>query len=149
MKNAVNWVLDMSTGASSSGPSENSYEGEDAALSGGAKSQSCSGCSGKSVAGYLGGDNNGAALFANVTSNAAARTTIRIKYLNGNKDDRFAKVTVNDGQPQTVAFLQGADNSTPDSSTLHADLKSGKNTIKIEGSSGWAPDVDRLMVPVS
>lgn len=149
MKNAVNWVPDVSSGSMTSGPSENSYEGESATLSGGAKTVSCSGCSGKNAAGYIGGSETGTAMFASVSSSATTRTTIRVKYLNGDKSQRFADVSVNGGASQRIAFLPSG-GSDPDSSSLHADLKSGMNTIKISMSGGsWGPDVDRLMVPSS
>jgi hypothetical protein len=132
-----------------SGPSENFYEGESAELAGGAKSVSCSGCSGKNAAGYIGGSQTGSANFATVSSSATTRTTVRIKYLNGDKSQRFADVSVNGAAAQRIAFLPSG-SSDPDSSSLHADLKSGTNTVKISVADGtWGPDVDRLMVPSS
>jgi hypothetical protein len=149
MPNSINWVPNAASGSMTSGPSENSYEGESAQLSGGAKSISCSGCSGKNAAGYVGGSDAGSVYFANINSSATTRTTIRIKHLNGDKSQRFADVSVNGGAAQRVAFLPhgGGD---PASSSLHADLKSGENTVRISGvGSGWGPDIDRLMVPSS
>jgi hypothetical protein len=149
MKNSVNWVPNVSSGSASSGPSENSYEGEAATLSGGAKSVSCSGCSGKDAAGYIGGSSTGSAYFASVSSSATTRTSMRIKYMNGDKSQRFADITVNGGSAQRVAFLPNG-GSDPGSSVLNADLKSGVNTINITlAGGGWGPDVDRLMVPLS
>lgn len=80
-------------------------------------------------------------------SSATTRTTIRIKYLNGDKSQRYADVRVNGGAAQRVAFVPAT--SDPGSSSLHADLKAGANTIEIRGGDGWGPDVDRLMVPSS
>jgi len=148
MKNSVNWIPNVGAGTTSSGPSENSYEGEAGALSGGAKTVSCSGCSGKNSAGYIGGDQSGAVVFNNISSSAATRTTIRIKYLNGDNSERYADVSVNGGAAQRVAFLPTAGNE-PGSSSLNVDLKAGTNTIRIGGAGGWGPDVDRLMVPES
>ena len=148
MKNAVNWVPNVSAGTTSSGPSENSYEGESATLSGGAKSVSCSGCSGSNAAGYIGGSHTGTAQFASVSSSATTRTTIRIKYMNGDSSQRFADVSVNGGTSQRIAFLPNG-GSDPGSSSLNADLKSGTNTVKISMSGNWGPDIDRLMVPSS
>lgn len=148
MKNSVNWVVDPSSGSMVAGPSENTYEGESAVLSGGARSQSCSGCSGGKSAGYLGGSTGGAALFSNVQSSATTRTTIRIKHLNGDTGQRYADVSIN-GKSQRVAFLpnNGGGTGDPASSVVHADLKSGSNEIKITGVNGYGPDIDRLMVP--
>jgi hypothetical protein len=147
MKNSVNWVLDAKSGATNAGAEENQYEGEAAALSNGAKSQSCSGCSGGKSAGYIGSSTGGSALFSNVQSSATTRTTLRIKHLNGDNGQRVADVTVN-GKTQRVAFLPhgGGD---PASSVVHADLKQGNNDIKISMQGTWGPDVDRIMVPKS
>ncbi|KAI8936095.1 hypothetical protein NX059_007594 [Plenodomus lindquistii] len=147
MKNSVNWVLDPSTGSMNAGPTENTYEGETATLSGGAKSVSCSGCSGGSAAGYLGSSAGGTALFSNVQSSATTRTTIRIKHMNGDSSQRFANVSVN-GNSQRVAFLPNG-GSEPGSSVVHVDLNEGANEVEISGTGGWGPDVDRLMVPQS
>lgn len=147
VKNSVNWVLDPTSGSMTAGPSENSYEGESATLSGGAKSQTCSGCSGGRSAGYVGGPAGGAVMFSNVQSAATTKTTLRIKHLNGDNSQRVADVSVN-GKTQRVAFLPhgGGD---PASSVLHVDLKQGSNEVKITSTRGWGPDIDRLMVPQS
>lgn len=147
MKNSVNWVLSPSSGSMAAGPSENSYEGESATLSGGAKSQACSGCSGDKSAGYIGGSAGGSVVFSNVQSSASTRTTLRIKHLNGDKSQRVADVTVN-GKTQRVSFLPNG-GTDPASSVVHVDLKQGSNEVKIAGTGGWGPDIDRLMVPQS
>jgi hypothetical protein len=147
MKNAVNWILNPTSGAMTSGPSENSYEGESATLSNGAKSQACAGCSNGKEAGYIGGATGGTVVFSNVQSSAATRTTLRIKHMNGDSGQRVADVSVN-GKTQRVAFLPngGAD---PGSSVAHADMKQGSNEVRISVQGNWGPDVDRLMVPQS
>jgi hypothetical protein len=149
MKNAVNWIVDVSSGSMTAGPSENSYEGESATLSNGAKTVSCSSCSGSSSAGYLGGSSQGTVYFANVQSSATTRTTIRVKYINGDSSERFADISCNGGSAQRVAFVPSDDTKTPWSSVLNCNLNSGTNTVKITGlgDGSWAPDVDRLMVP--
>ena len=148
MKNAVNWVLDPSTGAMTSGSTEKSYEGETATFASGAKSISCARCTGGKAAGYVGGASSGTVILSNVQSSATTRTTIRIKYLNGDKSQRYAEVSVN-GKSQKVAFLPhgGGD---PASSVVHVALNQASNELKIGVSNGaWGPDVDRVMVPQS
>jgi len=150
MKNEVNWVPNASTGTWTAGPSENSYEAEDSSntLSGGAKTASCSACSGKSSVGYIGGSAGGTLTFSKVASSADTTTTIRIHHLNGDNTQRFANVVVN-GVAYVVAFLPtGSDVGT---SVLTVPLKSGSsNVIEIKAyNSGWAPDIDRIMVPTS
>jgi hypothetical protein len=138
---------DAHTTSQTSAPAETIYEGESATLSGGAKSVSCSACSTGKAAGYIGGTNNGAVTFSNIQLSAATRTTIRIKYQNGDKSQRFADISVNGAAAQRIAFLPAS--GDPGSSSINVDLKAGANEVKIAGIGGgaWGPDVDRLMVP--
>lgn len=147
MKNSVNWILDANSGSMTAGPSENQYEGESATLSNGARTISCSTCSGSSSAGYIGGSTSGTVVFSNVQSLATTRTTLRVKHLNGDSSQRYADVSVN-GVTQRIAFLPhgGGD---PASSVVHVNLKQGANEVKISATGNWGPDVDRLMVPQS
>ncbi|KAG9090507.1 hypothetical protein FRC06_001024 [Ceratobasidium sp. 370] len=145
-----NWVVDVNSGSMGAGPSENWYEAEGASRGGAAIVVSCSGCSGGSAVGYLGGGGNGALEFGNVASNSSTRTTLRIRAPNGDWGQRYATVTVN-GVTQTVAFLPTANGQAPESSVAHVSLeKSGSNKVVIAGAgSGYAADVDALIVPVS
>ncbi|KAI8629983.1 carbohydrate-binding module family 35 protein [Xylariaceae sp. FL1651] len=149
MKNYVNWTPNVSAGTWAAGPSETDPEAEAATIANGAKTLSCSGCSGGTSVGYIGGSSGGSVTFSGVSSSAATRTTVRIKYLNGDSSQRFATVSVN-GAGQKIAFLP-TDSGTPGSSSLNVDLKSGAvNTVVITTTDGtWGPDIDRLMVPSS
>ncbi|KAK4097864.1 carbohydrate-binding module family 35 protein [Parathielavia hyrcaniae] len=133
MRNFVSWVPTTNPSSWQSPPPETTYEAERAAYGGRARSVSCAGCSGWLAAGYLGGPDRGSVTFSGIRSDVDGRTTIRIKFLNGDSAPRYANAT-----------------GDPASSTLHVDLRRGSgNTIVIEGwGSGWGPDVDRLMVPV-
>ncbi|KAH9892382.1 galactan 1,3-beta-galactosidase [Xylariomycetidae sp. FL2044] len=150
MSDYVNWTPDAAAGTSAAGPGETQAEAEEAALAGGAAAVDCSGCSGGTAVGYIGGAEGGTLTFGRVGSEAAARTTIRIKYENGDDAQRFADVSVN-GVSQRVAFLPTDDGNTPGSSVVHADLESGMgNEIVISTADGsYGPDVDRLLVPDS
>ncbi|KUJ09620.1 glycosyl hydrolase family 43 protein [Mollisia scopiformis] len=151
LTNEVNWVLDIAGGKWSAGPDETAPEAEASTntISGGAKEQSCSGCSGTSDVGYIGGSAGGTLTFPSISSTVATTTTIRIKYINGDSTQRYANVLVN-GVAYVVAFLPTT-GSTPGTSTLTVPLKSGSgNVIEFEAyNGGWGPDIDRLMVPVS
>lgn len=151
MANAESWVPNLSTTSSSAStakPAETAYEGEAATYGGKARNVNCGSCSGGTAAGYVGGPDKGSVTFSNVRSDAAARTTVRVRYVNGDSSPRYANVRVNGGAAQKLAFLPTG--SSVSSSTLHTDLKSGTNEIIIEGvGDGWGPDVDRLIVPVS
>ncbi|KAI1101608.1 carbohydrate-binding module family 35 protein [Jackrogersella minutella] len=151
MANADSWVPNLSSTsaeASVAKPSEASYEGEAAAYGGDARDVACSACSGGTAAGYVGGPDNGTVTFSNLRSDASARTTVRVRYVNGDSTPRYANVYVNGGAAQKLAFLPTG--SSVSSSSLNTDLKSGSaNTIVIEGfEDGWGPDVDELIIPL-
>ncbi|KAM7185338.1 Glycosyl hydrolase, five-bladed beta-propellor domain containing protein [Rhypophila sp. PSN 637] len=148
MKNFVSWVPTSNFASWQNPPAENSYEGEKATYGGKARDVSCSTCSNKVTAGYIGGPDKGSVTFTGIKSDIDGMTTIRIKFLNGDSSPRYANVRVNGDGGRKVAFLPAK--GDPASSTLHARLRKGSdNTIIIEGwGSGWGPDVDRLMVPV-
>ena len=146
MKNFVNWRPDNFAG----GPPESSYEGESTTMSNGARTVSCSGCSGSEAAGYLGGSSHGSVQFSSVQSFASTCTNIRVKYENGDSSQRYADVSVNGAASQRIAFLPTNDGNTPGSSSLNVSLNSGTNTVKISRSDGGnGPDIDRLLVPTS
>ncbi|KAI0121908.1 glycosyl hydrolase [Daldinia grandis] len=151
MGNAESWVPDLSSTSSSASkakPSETAYEGEAAVYGGKARDVSCNGCSGKTAAGYVGGPDKGTVTFRGIRSDADARTTVRIRYVNGDSSARYGNMRVNGAAAQRLAFLPTG--SGVSSSTLHVDLKSGSaNEIVIEGiNDAWGPDIDRLIVPV-
>lgn len=151
MANAESWVPNLastSASAASAKPAETAYEGEAAAYGGAARNVSCGSCSGGSAAGYLGGPDKGTLTFRGVHSDAAARSTLRFRYVNGDSSPRYANVRVNGGAATKLAFLPTGSNVS--ASTLHVDLKAGSaNEVVLEGvGDAWAPDVDRLIVPV-
>ena len=150
MANYVNWVPNVSAGTWTPGPSETQPEAEAATLSNGAVVVSCSGCSGSQAVGYIGGSSHGTLTFSGVSSNVATKTTIRVKYENGDSSQRFATVSCN-GVGQTIAFLPTDNGYTPGSSSVHCNLNSGSsNTVVVTQTDGtYGPDVDRIMVPVS
>ncbi|KAI1371282.1 carbohydrate-binding module family 35 protein [Hypoxylon crocopeplum] len=152
MPNAESWVPNVSTTSSSASaakPAENAYEGEVARYGGQARNVNCGGCSGGVAAGYVGGPDKGTVTFSGVRSDADARSTVRIRYVNGDSGPRYANVRVNGGAALKIAFLPTA--GSVSASTLHVDLKAGSaNEIVVEGvGDAWGPDVDRLIVPVS
>lgn len=151
MANYVNWIPNVAGGAWSAGPSESQPEAESATLSGGATAVSCTGCSGSSAAGDIGGSSGGTVTFSGVTSDVSTTTTIRVKFENGDSTQRFANVSCN-GVEHSVAFLPTASGQgTPGSSVVNCALTEGSsNTVVITQTDGtYGPDVDRIMVPVS
>ncbi|KAF3760746.1 family 43 glycoside hydrolase [Cryphonectria parasitica EP155] len=151
MADQVNWIPNVASGGDwTEGPSETWPEGEDATLTDGATVVTCSGCSGGEAAGYIGGPDDGTVTFTGVESDATTKTTIRIKYENGDSTQRFANVSCN-GVEQNIAFLPTADGNTPGSSVVTCGLTTGSsNTVVITQTDGtYGPDVDRIMVPLS
>lgn len=167
-----NWIPQVSNGRSpgpATVPSDNSYEAESGSFNNEARVVSCSECSnGKSV-GYLGGSKDGTLTINNVHSDVTGRTTIRARYLNGDKKSRYAIVTVN-GRSQTVAFVPTKDGKTTGVVSFTAELNAGSgNTVSFRGiNGGWGrfimalngnfqvilkhcivPDIDRILVPVN
>ncbi|KAG8696780.1 hypothetical protein FRC08_006946 [Ceratobasidium sp. 394] len=143
------WVINVKSGSMGPGSGDNWYEAEGASRSGTAVVFSCSGCSGASAVGYIGGGGKGALEFDNIASNSSTRTTLRIRAPNGDQGQRYATVTAN-GIAQTVAFLPTANGHTPESSVVHVTLKkSHSNKVAIAGfGSEYAADVDGIVVPV-
>jgi hypothetical protein len=106
LHNEVNWILSIAGGTWKAGPTESSFEAEDATntISNGAKTVECRNCSGTKNVRYIGDKPGGTLTFPNVSSSVATNSTIRIRYLNGGKSRMFANVVVN-GVANVVAFL--------------------------------------------
>ncbi|TGO54609.1 hypothetical protein BCON_0104g00050 [Botryotinia convoluta] len=153
MSNQVNWSINPTAGTWTAGPTETTPEAEASTntLANGAITLTCSGCSGGVQVGYIGGPSPGGTLTMNrVSSSVATTTSIRIHHTNGDSVQRYANVVVN-GVSNILAFLPTTDGNTPGTSVLTTALKSGTtNVIQFQSyNSGWAPNIDRIMVPVS
>ncbi|KAI1633066.1 glycoside hydrolase family 43 protein [Biscogniauxia mediterranea] len=145
MANHASWVP-----PATAAPASTTYAFSSATYAGSARNVSCSGCSSGSAAGYIGGDENGSLTFTGIRSDASTRSTVQIRYANGDSTSRYAGVRVNGADAIKIAFLPTF--GSVGTSTLHVDLQTGGdgNTIVIEGiDGGWGPDVDQLIVPVS
>ncbi|KAI9640018.1 hypothetical protein NHQ30_011580 [Ciborinia camelliae] len=140
LSNQVNWIINPTAGTWTTGPSETWPEAEATTntLTNGAITLTCSGCSGGSQIGYIGGPSPGGILSMNgVSSSVATTTSIRIHHTNGDSVQRYANVVVN-GISNTIAFLPTTDGNTPGTSVLTTALKSGTNVIEFESyDSGW------------
>ena len=86
--------------------------------------------------------------FESVSSDADTKTSIRMRYANGDSTERYGIVTVN-GVAHQVAFLPTGDGQTTGSSIVHVDLQSGTgNTLSITAAGGdYGPDLDVVFVP--
>lgn len=147
LRNRNSWVPNLAQGSWSTPPSERNYEGETGTLRNGARSVSCSGCSGTQAAGYIGGTEGGQ-LELRVQSDVAAKTTLRVRHTNGNTGERFGTVSVN-GASKQIGFLPTNNGQAPGSTAVTVDLRAGENTIVIAGTGGnYAADIDQILVPV-
>ena len=127
------------------GGSSTSYEAEASGntLTGGAVVASCSGCSGGKAVGYVG---NGATLLVNnVAGGSGGPTQVMVYYTSAVA--RTMQISANGGTPVSVTVTPTADWQTVASTAVTLTLSSGSsNTVTIADPSGWAPDIDRIVV---
>ena len=126
-----------------------SYEAESPAntIAGGAAVASCPTCSGGEKVGYLG--EGGTLTFNGVAAGSAGTYQVTIAYLDGSATGRQATISVNGGAAQTVSFTPTGSFSTIGTMTVPLVLAAGANTIEFANPSAYAPDFDRIIVPVA
>lgn len=133
------------TVTTSAAPTSGSYEAEASGntLTGTAAVAACSGCSGGAKVGYLG--NGGALTIRGVDGGAGGATSVTLSYATA--ENRTATVSVNGGAATTVSFPSTGDWNTVGTATVTLTLAAGSgNTVTIANASGWAPDIDRIVV---
>jgi hypothetical protein len=119
-------------------------EAESAALGGGAKSGTCTGCQGSKVR-YL-GTNTGWVTFT-VNAPAAMSVQMTFWYIAATTPRTFY-INVNGGSAMTTTPPATVDWNTPKSATVTLSLSSGANAIKFynPNSTANAPDLDRISI---
>ncbi|MFJ4535381.1 alpha-galactosidase D [Streptomyces tibetensis] len=124
-----------------------SHEAEDAAntLSGNASVAGCDDCSGGKKVGnlYAGGKLR----FNNVTVKKDGIYTVKVAYVSG--DARSVNVSSNGGNGSSQKFPSTGDWSTAETVSVQLALKAGSNTITFDSGTGYAPDIDKIVVPRS
>lgn len=121
-----------------------SYEAEEATLSGTAEVSSCSTCSGGSDVGYIGpGIGTNEVTFNNVRVHQAGVYRMEVDY--ATQTPRAFVVTVN-GEPSFTMNLGGGSFSLPESTTVPVQLKSGVNVITFSNPATYAPNLDRIVI---
>nr|BFE58530.1 hypothetical protein GCM10020063_030560 [Dactylosporangium thailandense] len=127
-------------------PSGGSYEAESPAntLTGQASVRSSAGASGGALVGYVGNGSANALRFNNVTAAAAGSRTVRVYYAAGSA--RSVTLTVNGTTGPTVSTPSTGGWDTVGSVTATVTLNAGANTIQLGNTTGWAPDIDRIVV---
>lgn len=126
-------------------PSGSSYEAEASAntLAGQAARRSSSGASGGALVGYVGNGTANYLQFNNITSTAGTHQ-VTIYYTSG--ENRSLQVSANNGAATTVTTPSTGGWDTVASVTVSLTLAAGTNTIRLDNTTGWAPDIDRLAV---
>ncbi|MEU4520517.1 beta-L-arabinofuranosidase domain-containing protein [Amycolatopsis sp. NPDC024027] len=124
-------------------PTGTSYEAEAGTLGGQAAVRSSSGASGGALVGYVGGGSANYLQFNGVNSTAGAHP-VTIFYASG--EARSLTVSVNGGAAVSVATPGTGGWDTVGSVQVTLTLAAGANTIRLGSSSGWAPDIDRIVV---
>ncbi|WP_329360646.1 alpha-galactosidase D [Streptomyces sp. NBC_01483] len=124
-----------------------SYEAEDAAntLSGNASVAGCDACSGGKKVGNL--YTGGKLRFNDVTVKKDGIYTVKVAYVSG--DSRSVTVFSNSGNGTSEKFPSTGDWSTAETVSVQLALKAGSNTITFDSGSGYAPDIDKIVVPQS
>ncbi|ACU73862.1 Carbohydrate binding family 6 [Catenulispora acidiphila DSM 44928] len=126
--------------------SSQSYEAEAAGntLAGQAAVRSSSGASGGALVGYIG---NGTANYLqvnNVSATTAGSHRLTIYYAAG--ENRSLTVSINGGAATSLTTPGTGGWDTVGSVATTVTLTAGTNTVRIGNPTGWAPDVDRIVV---
>jgi DUF1680 family protein len=126
-------------------PQGNSYEAEASGntLAGQAAVRSSSGASGGAVVGYVGSGAANYLQFNNVTGTAGAHQ-VTVFYASG--ENRSLSISANGGSAVNVNAPGTGGWDAVGSVTASVTLQAGANTIRISNASGWAPDIDRIVV---
>jgi len=124
-------------------PSGTSYEAEAATLAGQAAVRSSSGASSGAVVGYVGNGTANYLQFNNVNATVGSHQ-VSVFYAAG--EARSLTVSVNGGTAVSASAPSTGGWDTVGSVTLTLTLVAGANTVRIGNSSGWAPDIDRIVV---
>jgi hypothetical protein len=124
-------------------PTTSTYEAEQATLSGTVTAGFSNYFSGLSKAGNIGGGPANTVTFSNVTVPSAGTYQLEIDY--ATSGSRTLVVTVNNNAPISLT-LDGSTFDDPKATILRVPLKAGTNTIQMGNPSGYAPDLDRIVI---
>lgn len=124
-------------------PTSATYEAEIAALSGTVVGEFSNYSSGLGKAGNIGGGAGNSVTFSNVTVPVSGTYQLEIDYQTSGSRSYF--MTIDDGTP-TELDLNGSTFSDPVPIVLQVQLHAGSNTISLGNPTGYAPDLDRIVV---
>jgi hypothetical protein len=124
-------------------PASTTYEAEVATLSGTVVGEFSNYSSGLGKAGNIGGGAGNSVTFSNVMAPVNGTYQLEIDYQTSGPRSYF--MTVNDGTPIELD-LNGSTFSDPVPVLVQVQLHAGTNTISIGNPTGYAPDLDRIVV---
>jgi len=124
-------------------PSSDVYEAESATLGGTVTAGFSNYFSGLAKAGNIGGSAANGVTFPNVSVPRAGVYQLEIDY--ATKGPRSLFLSIN-GQAPTQLDLDGSSFDDPVARVLEVPLRAGANTIQLGNASGFAPDLDRIVV---
>lgn len=119
------------------------YEAESGVLANGANIQTCTTCSGAKMVGNLGGTTNGSQVN---TINVSAAGTYNLTIYYATNDPRSLFLKVNNNTSVELPCFPSGGWSIVASLTTIVTLNQGSNMIRLDNSSGWAPNVDKLEI---
>ncbi|MFG2730627.1 ricin-type beta-trefoil lectin domain protein [Streptomyces canus] len=125
------------------------YEAESSSntLAGTAANATCASCSNGSLVGWIGNSSANTLTFNNVNASASGVKLATIGYVNGDSTARKATLQVNGQQPTVVSFPPTGSWTTPGTvSVLVGMAKGSTNTLKFSNSTGWAPNLDAVLL---
>ena len=124
-------------------PATSTYEAEQATLSGTVTAGFSNYFSGLSKAGNIGGGPANTVTFSNVTVPSTGTYQLEIDY--ATSGPRTLVVTVNNNAPVSLN-LDGSTFDDPRATILRIPLKAGTNIIQMGNPTGYAPDLDRIVI---
>lgn len=124
-------------------PTTTSYEAEVATLNGSAVGVFSNYSSGLAKAGNVGGGAANTVTFSNVTVPADGTYQLEIDYQTSGTRSFFMSVN---GAAATELDLNGDTFNDPTPTVVPVSLHAGSNTIEFGNASGYAPDLDRIVV---
>jgi hypothetical protein len=139
MRNYESWDLSVSLGTWKPTGPETLFKAQNGQLKNGARMLP------NDAAGYIGGPEHGSITFNQVQSKQKQRKSLKIFYRNGDQATRHASLSINNGNPQKVAFLSTENNIGISVYTI--ELIEGNNSISVSGvGNSWGPDIVSISV---
>lgn len=124
-------------------PDSSAYEAEVATLSGSVAGGFSNYSSGLGKAGNIGGGAGNSVTFSNVTVPADGRYQLEIDYQTSGLRSYFMSVN---GGAEVELDLNGSTFNDPVPAVVTVGLHAGSNTISFGNASGYAPDLDRIVI---